>query len=51
MSVDIIGKKVWHRINKMLGEIVTVSGNIVTISFRGEIQKYEYPAAFSSHLM
>lgn len=50
MSADIIGKKVWHRINKMLGEIVAVSGNIVTISFRGEIQKYEYPAAFSSVL-
>lgn len=50
MGVNLIGKKVWHKINKMFGEVVAVNGNIVTISFRGEIQKYEYPAAFSSVL-
>lgn len=48
--MNIVGMRVMHKKNRIIGTIEKVQDKTVYVSFHGQIQKYEYPTAFVSSL-
>ena len=48
--MNIIGMRVMHKKNKMIGTIEKVQGNYAYVSFHDNVQKFDYPSAFASIL-
>lgn len=48
--MNIVGMRVMHRKNKMIGTVERVQDGSVYILFHGQIQRYEYPSSFVSTL-
>lgn len=48
--MNIVGMRVMHKKSKMVGRIEKLQDNYVYVSFHGQINKYEYPAAFVASL-
>ena len=45
LDKSIVGMRVIHTRNKIIGTVKDIKDGYVYISFRGNIQKYEYPGS------